>query len=59
MSQLTKLLLPYMMLMGSSSEFQDGQMNYFTPAPPTKGQKSLFNQPKKLSKKQKAKNRKK
>lgn len=32
---------------------------YFEPAQPTKGQKQLFNQPKKLSKKQKAKNKKK
>jgi len=57
------MLLPYMLLAGSdTSLYSDSaprMSRMIDEEQPTKGQKALFNQPKKLSKKQKAKNRKK
>lgn len=60
---ISKLLLPYMLLAHSGVTLYDDSAprmsRMIDEEPPTKGQKALFNQPKKLSKKQKAKNRKK
>ena len=52
------LLASLLMGMGQTGMYMDDNGRYY-PAPSTDGQKLLFNQPKKLSKKQKAKLKKK
>jgi len=56
MSGYARLLqMAALMAMGNQSLYSENTGSYFEAAPSTKGQKSMFNQPKKLSKKQKAK----